>query len=126
MLNKPNSQKIIVLVEDDKSINLWVTQFLTMKGHKVISCHNGLEGLRAIRIHKPDFVLLDYEMPLMNGMEVLINIKKEEFAKKIPFIMFSAKSDELTVRKSVNLGASGFIVKPFNPDDLSKRLATYL
>lgn len=108
-----------VLVIDDDAMNLKMAEFiLSKKMYRVLKAASGQEGLALLRQEPVDLVLLDIEMPEMNGIEVLEQMRKEEALCQVRVIALSASSDEETLKKMQELGAAGHVKKPFMPADL--------
>ena len=110
--------KKIVLVEDESQIARLIEFKLRKEGYQVTWKENGEEALEAIKAEKPDLVLLDVMMPVMDGYEVLRQIKEDENLKSIPVIMLTARAQERDVVKGIDLGAQDYITKPFHPAEL--------
>jgi len=87
---------------------------------------NGEEALAAIKTEKPDLILLDVMMPVMNGYEVLRRVKEDENLKNIPVVMLTARAQEKDVVKGIDLGADDYIIKPFHPAELLARVKRIL
>jgi len=105
-----------LLVVDDNRVNrLLLSHGLEQQGHTVASAENGKQALEMLRAKTYDLVLLDIEMPELNGFEVLEALLKDPELRDIPVIMTSA-SDELDrVVKCIEMGAEDFLTKPLNP-----------
>ena len=110
--------KKIVLAEDEPQIARLIEFKLRKEGYQVTWKENGEEALEAIKAEKPDLVLLDVMMPVMDGYEVLRQIKEDENLKSIPVIMLTARAQERDVVKGIDLGAQDYITKPFHPAEL--------
>ncbi|KKL90904.1 hypothetical protein LCGC14_1900030 [marine sediment metagenome] len=112
-----------ILIADDK---LEVVELLraTMEGedYQIISASDGREALEKIGKEKPDLVLLDVVMPKMNGLEVLAKVKKDPQTKDVPIIMLTAKGQQLDKDKGIGLGAEDYIIKPFSPSHLLRKI----
>ncbi len=119
----------ILVAEDDADDRFLMQKALDELGHadmKVEFVENGvelldhLEKIRAQTITNkyPRFILLDLNMPKMDGREVLKNLKNHEDFKKIPVIVFSTTKNQLEVKRCYDLGANTYIVKPVNFDQL--------
>jgi DNA-binding response OmpR family regulator len=101
----------ILLVEDSKAIQQIYKNKLTIEQFNVITADNGMEAIKILSQEKPDIILLDLMMPIMDGYKVLQVIKTDPRLSKIPVLVFSAKGQAEEVEKSLNLGAAGYIVK---------------
>ena len=89
---------------------------------------NGFEALDSVIKHKPDLVLLDIDMPKLNGIDVLKRIRRsrDKNISKLPIIMFTGNVDKDTVEEILNLGISGYLVKPFEIDALLEKVDKFL
>ncbi len=101
----------ILLIEDDKFICDVYKDGLKMGGFKVIIAYDGKEGIKKIKSEKPDLILLDLVVPLINGFEILEKIKIDKKFKKIPVIILSNLGEEKDIRKGMSLGAVDYLVK---------------
>lgn len=88
----------------------------------VLEASNGKEALELISQHKFDFVLLDVNMPEMNGMETLKTIRGNPDSAKLPVIMCTSVADKGQVMEAIKAGATNYLVKPFQPEDLQKKI----
>jgi CheY-like chemotaxis protein len=113
-----NKNRIVLLADDDDDDRIIFEQALTSVDPSVsfFTSANGCEALErlATRGFFPDAIFMDINMPMMNGIECLKKIKESENYKKIPVIMYSASRSETVVEECINLGAIGFIHKPFS------------
>ena len=109
-----------VLIADDNADDRRLLRYIiARKGHDAVEAEDGLEGLRMAKIHKPDLIISDALMPVMDGFQFLRHIKEDEMLKSIPFIFYSAiyKADK-DVDLAIALGAEAFIIKPKEPAEL--------
>ncbi len=118
--------KRIVLAEDEPQIAKLVEFKLKKEGYRVTWKENGKEALKAIKEEKPDLILLDIMMPIMDGYEVLRQIKEDEKLRDIPVIMLTARAQEKDVVKGIDSGAEDYITKPFHPAELLARVKRIL
>ena len=118
--------KKIVLAEDEPQIARLIEFKLKKEGYSVTWRENGEEALKAIKADKPDLILLDIMMPVMDGYEVLRRLKEDENLKSIPVIMLTAMAQEKNVVKGIDLGAEDYITKPFHPAELLARVKRIL
>lgn len=112
----------VLLVEDDVAIAKLVRFKLERSGFRVTQANNGREALDWLRDNRPDLILLDVMMPEMDGVETLECIKNDDALKAIPVIMLSSKGQKAEIKRCLLLGAADYIVKPFSPADLVKRI----
>jgi DNA-binding response OmpR family regulator len=114
--------KKIVLAEDEPQIARLVEFKLKKEGYQVVWKENGEEALKAIKADRPDLILLDVMMPVMDGYEVLRQIKEDENLRNIPVIMLTARAQERDVVKGIDSGVEDYITKPFHPAELVARI----
>jgi two-component system cell cycle response regulator len=119
MSKYPNLRKISVLyVEDDENIQKVFTNILKRFITKLYIANNGAEGLKKFEELKPDLIITDIQMPKMNGIEMIANIRKEN--KNIPIIITTAFNDINYAIDGIKLGIEGFFLKPI--EDLKSYL----
>ena len=115
-----------ILVVDDDDMNLKMAEFILkkdMKDIEVLLADSGMKCIDLLQREKVDLVLLDFQMPMMNGLKTLEIIRKRE---DIPVIFLTASSDRDTVVKAGMMGVQGYIKKPFMPKDLIDRVSQTL
>lgn len=111
-----------VLIVDDEADVVRLLQFRFEKeGFETITATDGQTALSAVESEMPDLVLLDIMMPLMDGMEVLRQIRSRRRTSKIPVIMLTAKTTSITVDEARQLWVSDYIMKPFDPEVLVRK-----
>jgi class 3 adenylate cyclase len=112
-----------VLVVDDDALNRrLLTATLAREGHRTTAATDGEEALAALRDEPPDLILLDIEMPGLDGIAVLERIKSDEALRHLPVIMISGVEDTASVVRCLEIGADDFLPKPFDPAILRARL----
>lgn len=109
---------IILLVDDSLMIHRVVGQILTEAGYKVLKAYNGNKGYEMAKTWKPDLILMDIEMPEMNGIEATRLIKAETVLANIPLIIFTSLGSEEDIRLAKEVGADSFLNKPVSKDEL--------
>jgi len=113
----------ILLIEDNDPIRENTAELLELSDYEVILAGNGKQALEMmISVKKPDLILCDIMMPQMNGYEFLKIVKQEYQFTSIPFIFFTAYSEKKDIEKGLQMGAAGYIVKPFEPDELIRTI----
>lgn len=116
-----------VLIVDDEGTNReMLIRRLHREGHKPVGAHSGREALHLLRNDAFDVVLLDIQMPEMNGIEVLRILKRDDALKHLPVIMLSALTDVDRVARCIELGAEDYLPKPINAVLLQARLGACL
>jgi len=118
--------KTILCVDDDKQIRDMIHDFMITKGYNVILSSDGWDCLREIIVKKPDIILMDVNMPKLDGLNTLDMIKMTRIDNHIPIILVSGEGDRETITKAAKLGADDFLVKPFSLEELSARVAAQL
>ncbi|RWX48953.1 chemosensory pili system protein ChpA (sensor histidine kinase/response regulator), partial [Candidatus Electrothrix marina] len=108
----------ILVVDDSISVRKVVSNFITQQGWIPVAARNGIEAIEKIREEKPDFILLDVEMPRMNGFEVLQTMQAQPELRDIPVAMLTSRSADKYQEKARELGARGFMTKPFKADEV--------
>lgn len=116
----------ILIAEDERDIRELVTFTLQFGGHEVIAVTNGEEAVEAARKDPPELILLDVRMPRMTGYEACRRLKSDPTLRHIPVVFLSAKGQELEVQTGLEAGAAEYILKPFSPDQLNKRITELL
>ncbi|MCM8763873.1 MAG: response regulator [Candidatus Omnitrophica bacterium] len=106
--------KTILVAEDDPETRLILQQGLTRAGYYVVLAEDGEQALERFRQFKPDLVLLDIEMPRLNGWEVLERLKSGWRSRKVPVIMITGKTSDDDKIKGYSLGVDYYVTKPFN------------
>ena len=114
-----NEPKPILIVDDDPDVRLFLSDRLQVLGFQPLLAINGQEGLEILHNQIVHGVLLDMEMPIMGGMEMLKAIRESSFT--LPVIMMSADEYRLKLIEALTQGASDFLTKPINYEELSKK-----
>ena len=107
-----------LVVDDDRLLLRLIELNLGKTGMKVLLADSGREALRLAQEEKPDIILLDLMMPLMDGYEVMRLLKAADSTKDIPVVMLTAKSSPHDRRRCEEMGAVAHITKPFNLENL--------
>jgi len=105
--------KKILVVDDEENIRTFLAKSLESKGYQVISASDGVEGWKVLESERPDLVILDVRMPGMDGIEFLEKIRGDTEFKKIPVIMLTAESSDMSIISGLSMGADHYITKPF-------------
>lgn len=113
-----------VLIVDDVPTNVMLVQAILKKeGYTLLTCDSGVKALRIAHDKHPNLILLDIMMPEMDGYEVLQHLKSDPDTNNIPVIIMSALSDMQSIVKGYQLGATEYVTKPFQREELVKRVA---
>lgn len=122
LMEKESSSKLKVLVVDDSiTIRQRIKQLLS-PDYDVSAVSSGIAAFRSITLDRPDLILLDYEMPVCDGVHVLKMLHSEKDFADIPVIFLTCKDDKESVKEVLSLKADGYLLKYLNPMDIKKRI----
>ena len=113
----------ILIIDDHASVRALVRDYLTAKGYTVVAAADGREGLIVARAERPDLVLLDVMMPVMDGFEFMRNFRRDH---NTPVILLTARIDETDKVVGLELGADDYVTKPFGMQELVARIRAVL
>lgn len=113
--------KILVADDQDEILSL-LNDSLSNSGFEVKLCRESKDALHLIKSFKPDIILLDLLMPELGGFEICEILNNDPETRGIPIIIITGFGDLVDVKKAYNLGAVGYLVKPFALDDLNKEI----
>ncbi|HBU69887.1 MAG TPA: diguanylate cyclase response regulator, partial [Elusimicrobia bacterium] len=116
----------ILIVDDEKNLQEMVSDILTAANFQTITADDGLEGLQKIYSESPDLILLDCEMPRLDGYELLAKMRADPLMVNKPVIMLTVRNSENDEIKGLRLGIDDYITKPFKPSVLLARIKTVL
>ena len=123
-MEQPNKKKILI-ADDEPSVRLLVKRLLSKK-YIVLEASDGEEAVSMAYSEKPDLILMDIMMPKMDGNFACYAIKTNQDTKAIPVVMLTAVGYELNKKLSEEMGASGYITKPFSLKDLLEVISQFL
>ena len=119
-----------ILVVDDDKITLQMCEFILKKqGYEVATALSGKRCLEYLRDEKNppvDCIVLDIEMPMLNGFNTLSTIRQSEKLMNIPVMFLTASATTDTVKEAIRLGVTSYLCKPFLPKDLTEKVASLL
>lgn len=118
--------KTILLIEDNEDIRDNMAEILEMSNYKIHTAADGKEGVAAAIQHKPDLIVCDIMMPVLDGYGVIHMLQKHPDTQNIPFIFLTAKAERAEIRKGMDLGADDYITKPFSGTELLNAIETRL
>ncbi|MBC8099787.1 MAG: response regulator [Armatimonadetes bacterium] len=118
----------LLVAEDERDIRELINFTLMFAGHKMLLAANGAEAVELAKNADPlpDLIMMDVRMPKMTGYEACRAIKAIETLKNIPVVFLSAKGQEDEIQTGIEAGAIDYILKPFAPDELTRRIAEIL
>jgi len=118
----------ILSVDDSKTVRAAVRNIVEVIGVELLEAEDGLEALKVLENHEGniDLILLDWEMPNMNGYEFLRQVKKDERFRSIPVIMLTTVSQKEKMIEAIRAGANQYITKPFTSETLLTKIVQVL
>ncbi len=119
------SKKRKLLVVDDSEFLRMAMKELLGKEYEITEASSGLSAIRCITLDRPDLVLLDYEMPVCDGSQVLEMIRSEEEIADIPVMFLTSRVDKESVQKVISLKPSGYLLKTLSPEKIKKEIDDY-
>lgn len=125
-MNKEQKKPLILIVDDYRATRLMLGEDLQQRGYRVIEAENGEHALNVYFEHKPDIVLMDIQMPVMDGLTACAHIKKIPGDQQAPVLVFTGMEDEESLDQAFQAGADDFISKPVNWIELSHRIKRLL
>lgn len=117
------SNPLILIIEDDVFIHDFIAAILRSNSYRVLSAHEGREGLAMAVEENPDVILLDLGLPDMDGLDIIRSLRT---ASQVPILVISARSHEKDKVEALDLGADDYVTKPFSPSELSARIRAAL
>ncbi|MEK7142839.1 MAG: response regulator [Patescibacteria group bacterium] len=101
----------ILVVDDDASLREILTEKLENENFKVLTAINGEEGLQTAKVKHPDLILLDINMPIMDGLEMLKFLRKDDWGKEVPVILLTIVREEEKIAEAIEKEACDYIIK---------------
>jgi adenylate cyclase len=108
----------ILIVDDNRDLRGYLRRVLNQAGYSVISAHNGAHGFEQAQQHRPDLIVTDLMMPQVSGLDLIMMIRQDRQLSGIPVILLTAKANEETRIEGTEMGADGYLAKPFNDREL--------
>lgn len=125
-MSKDKKNKVLV-VEDDIFLAGIYSKKFSNEGYDTMVVSDGKKALSVIKQKKPDIVLLDVMLPVMDGFEVLRNIKRDRSIKNIPIILLTNLSDQCGIKKGYDLGIKDYVIKSFfTPGEVVEKIRKYI
>lgn len=113
----------ILHIEDDAGNRLLVRKLLTSSGHEILEAADGIEGVRLARTERPDLILVDLDIPGLDGYEVTLRLRGEPSLRGVPIVAITAEGDRQT---SLAVGADGFLQKPIDARSFARTIDSFL
>ncbi len=118
--------KVILIVEDDPKSLILARDLLQVSGFTTIEATDGEQGVELARIKKPDLILMDIQMPKMDGLEATRILKADATTRNIPVLALTAFAMKGEEERILEAGCDGYLSKPFDIQELLKQVAKYL
>ena len=112
----------VLVVDDDENLRIIYKKNLKNRGYEVETASNGVDALNKLKEWKPDIIILDIMMPELDGVKVLENLKKISILDELSVIMLTGVSEINLMKKCLDLGAKGYILKGASMEEIDKRL----
>lgn len=118
--------KLKALIIEDNEQNMYMLSFLLEKNnYEVIQAYNGSDGVNAAIAHHPDVILLDIQLPEMDGYQIARELRKRSDLNQIPIVAVTSHAMVGDREKAMASGATGYIEKPIDPDNFIQRMESY-
>ena len=111
-----DKKPLILIADDEEDIKVILTMYLENSGFEVATAFDGLDAVEKTKDCKPDLILMDIMMPVIDGIEVTRQLKAMDETKEIPIVMLTAAAQSAMVDKAMAMGAVDYVSKPFEPD----------
>ncbi len=121
-----DGRPLVMVVDDSPTVRKLVSLTLERRGYRVISAFDGVAAIKELGLCRPDLILLDINMPRLDGYRLCKLIKKHEATQSIPVVMLSGKDGMFDKLRGRLVGCSDYITKPFEADALTHKVAKYL
>lgn len=108
----------ILAVDDTRALLTMLVACLESGGHEVVTARDGVEALERLREHKPDLVITDLNMPRMNGLEFIEAARKEPEGRAVPMLLLTTETAQALKDRAREVKATGWLTKPFDPDQI--------
>ncbi|MCK5178016.1 MAG: response regulator [Candidatus Omnitrophica bacterium] len=112
----------ILVVDDDRTITALLKKYLEKNGYEVIAINEASEGLELAMTRKPDLIVLDVMMPIINGFNFCRLVKAEEDTKDIPIILLTSRNKMKDIEIGLEMGAEAYLIKPLNIEELIRTI----
>ena len=116
----------VLIVDDEIHIVHVVAIKLRNNGYDVISAENGAQAFKLVQEEKPDVVVTDFQMPVMNGLELIENLRQDKGTENLPVILLTARGFAVTDEQRQQLKVSAILSKPFSPKELLRSIEDIL
>ncbi|WP_156499478.1 response regulator, partial [Oleiphilus sp. HI0061] len=123
---KEKQTKTVMVVDDSVTVRKVTTRLLERNGYEVITAKDGVDAIATLQDHKPDVMLLDIEMPRMDGFEVATLVRHDERLKDVPIIMITSRTGQKHKERALSIGVNEYLGKPFQEHDLLENIERFI
>jgi CheY-like chemotaxis protein len=114
----PAKKPVILVADDEEDIKEILKMFLEGCGYEVVTAFDGLDAIQRVEESRPALILMDIMMPVLDGIAVTKQLKASGKTREIPIVMLTAAAQSAMVQRAMEAGASAYISKPFEPDQV--------
>ncbi|GLI52498.1 response regulator [Thermodesulfovibrio yellowstonii] len=112
----------VLVVDDDKTTRKMISLILKSKGYEVVTAENGIEALQKLGLERINLILTDMNMPYMDGIEFIKQVRANPDMSNIPIVMITTEADEDEKRRAFEAGVDDYLVKPTNAEQISESM----
>lgn len=123
---EPPEERFVLIVDDQPEIHEALEAYLVNNDFRVTMQSDGSAGVQWARVHKPDIILLDIDMPVMDGMKTLRLLQNFSETRRIPVLMLTARTDQKSVEQAASFNIEGYVTKPYDLASLLARIRKIL
>ena len=123
---KRDQRRLVMIVDDSVTVRKVTTRLLERHGFDVITAKDGVDAIEQLESVKPDLMLLDIEMPRMDGFEVTNLVRHHEIHSELPIIMITSRTGEKHRERAFSLGVTNYMGKPFQEAELLENIEALL
>jgi len=121
-----NKIPTVLVVDDSITIRKVTTRFLERNNYKVATAKDGIDAIQVLQDFTPDMILLDIEMPRMDGYELATYVRSTKRLKDVPIIMITSRTGEKHRQRALDIGVQQYLGKPYNETELLSNIETVL
>ncbi len=119
------TKKILIVEDDSKNLTLF-RDLLRVSGYETVEATDGKQGVESARANKPDLILMDIQMPVMDGLEATKILKADSITSDVPIVALTANAMKGDEQKITEAGCDGYMTKPIDIKEFLKLVAEYL
>src|SRR6185503_7710956 len=122
---EPRPNPLVMVVDDSLTVRKITSRMLAREGYEVAMAKDGVDALQQLQDVRPDCILLDVEMPRMDGFEFARNVRADEATRAIPIIMITSRTADKHRNRALELGVNEYMGKPYQEDQLLALIKRY-